>query len=586
MAAFSAGTFAQSAPEELRITVGKSIVIDYPTDIGRISTSNPDIVDAVAVSTREILLHAKSHGVSTVVVWAKTGQRSFYNISVEHNLEPIRKLLQSTFPSESIQVQSARDSVTLVGRVSSQSVSDRAAALVASLAKTVVNNLQVEASAVDKQVMLRVKFAELNRNVSQEFGANLISTGALNTPGLISTGQFASPRADTVSGIIPGGITGTTTQFTLSDALNIFAFRPDLNLATTVRALQSRGLLQILAEPNLVTTNGKEASFLVGGEFPVPVLQGGSNAGAVTIQFREFGIRLTFNPALTSHNTLRMFVRPEVSTIDLANAVTFSGFRIPALATRRMETNIELGPGQSFVIGGLIDDRVTDTMSRVPGLSNIPLLGVLFKSRSESKSKTELVVIVTPEIVEPLNATDPKPLPVWPGEFLGPHIKPAASTKVKKGGQNKAKSNTKADSGTIASNGSANPQVETQNLVVRLDQALKTAEPMPIAPAAAPRTVSTQLSSADADPAEIPSGPQDETGANVENEPDRVEPTPEQVHAPAAASQPEPARDTAEPKTEADKSQGDDDQGAKGSPSGGTADGQPAEASATGGKIR
>jgi pilus assembly protein CpaC len=473
MAAAAVPGFAQAAPEELRITVGKSIVIDYPTDIGRISTSNPEIVDAVAVSTREILLHAKSHGVSTIVVWAKTGQRTFYNISVEHNLEPIRKLLQATFPTENIQVQSARDSVTLVGRVSSQAVSDRAAALTASLAKTVVNNLQVEASAIDKQIVLRVKFAELNRNASQEFGANLISTGALNTPGRITTGQFSPPSVDKLGGSIPGAIAGTSSEFTLSDALNIFAFRPDLNLAATIRALQSRGVLQILAEPNLVTTNGKEANFLVGGEFPVPVLQGGSNAGAVTIQFREFGIRLTFNPNLTSHGTLRMYVKPEVSTIDQANAVTFSGFRIPALATRRMETNIELGPGQSFIIGGMIDDRVSDAMSRIPGLSNIPLLGVLFKSRAENKSKTELLVMVTPEIAEPLNPSDPKPIPTFPNEFLGPLAKPVSSTKPAKNSQNRrAKSGQKDDQSIVAADSAIADLMKSQTLVVRLDEAL------------------------------------------------------------------------------------------------------------------
>jgi pilus assembly protein CpaC len=156
-------------------------------------------------------------------------------------------------------------------------------------------------------------------------------------------------------------------SFNLTDALNIFAFRPDLNLGAVVRALQQQGLLQILAEPNLVTSNGKEASFLVGGEFPIPVLQGGANAGAITIQFREFGIRLTFNPQMTEHGTLKMSVKPEVSTIDLANSVTVSGFTIPALATRRIESTIELGPGQSFVIGGLIDDRANETMARIPG---------------------------------------------------------------------------------------------------------------------------------------------------------------------------------------------------------------------------
>jgi pilus assembly protein CpaC len=208
--------------------------------------------------------------------------------------------------------------------------------------------------------------------------------------------------------------------------LNIFAFRPDLNLGVLIKDLQAQGVLQILAEPNLVTTNGKEASFLVGGEFPVPVVQGGQNAGAISIVFREFGIRLTFLPQVTAHNTIKMHVKPEVSTIDLSNGVVFSGFTIPALATRRIETDIELGEGQSFVIAGLMDDRVTENLSQVPGLSHIPILGALFKSRSETKSKTELVVMVTPESVYPLLPTEPKPLPVMLKEFL-PSLAPRTS---------------------------------------------------------------------------------------------------------------------------------------------------------------
>src|SRR6185369_15938132 len=165
-------------------------------------------------------------------------------------------------------------------------------------------------------------FAEVNRNVVSSFGVNLLSTGALNTPFRISTQQFGSGSPSELRGQIPGRVGGTSTTFSLSDVLNIFAFRPDLNLGAIIRDLQTQGLLQILAEPNLVTTSGKEASFLVGGEFPIPVLQGGSGAAAVTIQFREFGIRLTFNPQLTENGTLKMYVKPEVSTIDLANAVT------------------------------------------------------------------------------------------------------------------------------------------------------------------------------------------------------------------------------------------------------------------------
>ncbi|MEZ5399549.1 MAG: pilus assembly protein N-terminal domain-containing protein [Bryobacteraceae bacterium] len=513
---------AQTSAEDLKVTVGKSLVIDYPTDIGRISTSNPDVVDAVAVSTREVLLHAKGHGVSTVVIWAKTGQRTFYNVSVEHNLEPIRKLLTEAFPTETIDLQSARDSVVMTGRISTQAASDKATALVASLAKTVVNNLQVNPNPVDKQILLRVKFAELDRNYSQQFGINLMSTGALNTPGVISTGQFGPPAITGVGGTIPGGNTGTSTRFNLTDALNVFAFRPDLNIAATIKALQSTGVLQILAEPNLVTTDGKEASFLVGGEFPVPVLQGGSNAGAVTIMFREYGIRLTFNPNLTPNKTLKMAVRPEVSSIDLANSVTFSGFRIPALATRRMDTNIELAPGQSFVIGGLIDDRLDESMAKIPGLSAIPILGELFKSRQLNKGRTELVVLVTPEIVDPLNPTDPKPLPKMPLEFLSPmsQADPVKDTNKKGWFAKRFGHDKKPD---VAA---AEQQVE--EIVIA---AAAAAEAVP-----EPKSLIEQSATEPESTVETPAAAREATAANQEGAPpaDAAAPEPSQTEQPAA----------------------------------------------------
>ncbi|MEO7651967.1 MAG: pilus assembly protein N-terminal domain-containing protein [Bryobacteraceae bacterium] len=409
---------AQSATQELKLTVGRSVVIDYPSDVGRISTSNPDVVDAVPITLREILLNAKAFGQSTLVVWSKSGERGFFSVTVDQNLEPIQKLLKETFPNEAIEVRAARDSASLNGKVSSQIVADRATALVGPLVKSVVNNLQVTPGGVEKQIILHVKFAELNRSLAQQLGINLLSTGAANTPGRISTGQFASGGPSTVSGVIGGSLAGSGTSFSLADALNIFAFRPDLNLAATIRALQTQNVLQILAEPNLVTTNGKEASFLAGGEFPVPVLQGGGNAGSVTIQFREYGIRLNFLPVTTPHGTIKMYVKNELSTIDLSNAVIFSGFTIPALATRRAETNIELAEGQSFVIAGLLDDRVTETLFRIPGLSHIPILGALFKSKEVNKRKTELVVLVTPEVVNPLQPGDLKQQPTFPIKLL------------------------------------------------------------------------------------------------------------------------------------------------------------------------
>jgi len=414
--------FAQGGPEDIRLTVGKSIVIDYPTDIARISTSNPEIADASPVTGREVLVHGKSYGTVTLVVWSKTGQRNFYNITVEQNLEPLRKLLKETFPEQDIHVQSSRDSLSLTGRVANRDIADRATALASPFAKTVVNDLQLAAPPIEKQILLRIKFAELDRSAANQFAVNLVSTGATNTVGTVGTGQAAGPTPSTLNS---SGLAGNST-FSISNALNIFAFRPDLNLGVLIQALEQRNILQTLDEPTLITSDGKEASFLVGGEFPIPILQGGANSGAVTIQFREYGVRLSFTPVVTGNNNIRLHVKPEVSALDYSNALSFNGFTIPALSSRKMETNIELGEGQSFVIAGLIDKQVTETLARIPFLSSLPILGNLFKSKSLTSSDTELIVMVTPEITMPLQPGDAKPIVPTPRPFLVP-VTPGSS---------------------------------------------------------------------------------------------------------------------------------------------------------------
>ena len=336
-------------------------------------------------------------------------------MTVEANLEPLRKLVKETFPDEQIDLRATRESLALVGRASSQAVADKALALVAASVKGAVSNLSVPVVDIpERQILLKVRFAELSRTASMQFGVSLLSTGAGGTPGAISTGQFASGSMNQISSL--QSASGNT--FTLSQMLNIFAFKPSLNLGALIEDLQSRGLLQILAEPNLVATNGKEASFLAGGEFPVPIAQGGASTGAITVQYKEYGIRLTFLPQLTTRHTVRLHVKPEVSSIDPANGVTLSGFRIPALSTRRFETDIELADGQSFVIAGLLDQQVNDDLSRMPGIDSIPVLGALFRSRQRTKSRDELVVVVTPEPVAPVDGE--APLPQMPSPFLGP----------------------------------------------------------------------------------------------------------------------------------------------------------------------
>jgi pilus assembly protein CpaC len=413
LALCAGASFAQSA-EDLRLTVGKSVVIDYPADIRQIATSNSDIVDASPVTTREILLHGKALGSATLVVWSKSGQRTFYNCTVDLNLDPLRRMLKETFPYDEITVRTSRDTLSLNGSVRSKEDGDRAVALAGGFAKTVVNNLGVNVGLPEKQILLRVKFAELDRTKEQQFGINLLGApGGTLTGG--TTGQFTSGSA---SGSAQVGGGTSAAAYTISNALSLFAFDPHLNIGAFIQALETQSILQTLAEPNLVTTSGKEASFLVGGEFPVPVVQGGSGAGSVTVQYKEFGIRLKFTPVLTVNKTIKMHLNQEVSTLDPADGVTLNGFSIPALSTRRAETDVELGEGQSFVVAGLVNNTETDTFNKIPVLGSLPIIGYLFRSKDETKKRTDLVVLVTPEVTEPLGPNDPKPTVYMPKDFL------------------------------------------------------------------------------------------------------------------------------------------------------------------------
>jgi pilus assembly protein CpaC len=419
----AAGALWAQAPtgNEIPLVVGKSIVLDIPDEIQRVSITDDTIADVVAISTREILINAKGEGITTLVLWSRAGDRNFFTINVGSNLQQVQDLLRAAFPGEQVRLVSSQGLVTLNGSVSAPEIEERMLATLSGMgAKSVVSNLELPIPAADRQIVLRVRFVEVQRNALSQFGANILSTGALNMPGSITTQQFSAPRVQTLTGAIGGEVVGTSTNFSLTDTLNIFAFRPDLNLGILLKALESRGISQLLAEPNVVTTSGKEANLLIGGEFPVPIIQGGAGAGAVTIQFREFGIRINFLPEFTERGSIRMHVRPEVSALDFANAVTLQGFLIPALSTRRVETDVELMPGQSFVIGGLIDARVTESENRVPVLSKIPLLGEIFKSRSSSKNNSELLVLVTPEFPEVYESGEQTPTLGLPEDFLPP----------------------------------------------------------------------------------------------------------------------------------------------------------------------
>jgi pilus assembly protein CpaC len=408
----------------LTITVGKGSVVDSPADIRRVAISNGDIAEAIVASAREILVNGKAPGETSMVVWQQSGTRLLYNVTILRNssgLDAVRREIQTELPGQTIAVDFENDVPIVHGVASDLTSANRALALANTLGKP-VNMLKVKVPKTDPQILLKIRFANVDRSVSQGLGINFFSNGTANTIGSVTTQQFSPPKPGNISNTQNGTQTSTSSAFTLSEALNIFLFRPDLNLGATIQALASRNLLQILAEPNVLALNERPASFLAGGEFPFPTLQGGgAGLGAVTIQFREFGIRLNFTPSVTPRGTIRLSVSPEVSSLDYANALVVQGYTIPALSTRRVSTEVELEDGQSFAIAGLLDNRVTQNLSKVPGLGDIPLFGKLFQSRQLSKSNTELLVVVTPEIVRPVPAGRGLLTINMPSRFLPPN---------------------------------------------------------------------------------------------------------------------------------------------------------------------
>jgi pilus assembly protein CpaC len=406
--------------ETLRISESKSFVLNSNEIIKRVSVTNSQIAEAMVISPHQVLIHGVKAGTVSFLIWNEEEQVRTFDlqvIAVPMNLEPLRTMLSKALPGQNIQVSQSGAALVLTGNVSSADVVEKAAAIAKTNADNVVNLLA--AAPLNKVIMLEVKFAEVDRNAVQQLGVNILSTGAANTPGVISTQQFSSVgNSLDLTSSIGTKLKGFSTELNLTDLLNIFIFRPDLNLGLVIKALKQRSLLETLAEPNLVALEGKEASFLAGGEFPVPVVQGTSGNSSVSIQFREFGVRLKFTANPGADGSINLKVAPEVSALDYTNAVTLSGFLIPALSTRKAETEVRLKDGQSFAVAGLLDNRVIKISSKVPWLGDVPILGNLFKSQNFSKAKTELLVMVTPHLVKPLEADQAAPLPKSPVPFL------------------------------------------------------------------------------------------------------------------------------------------------------------------------
>jgi pilus assembly protein CpaC len=400
--------------------VGKTVLVDCALPIARVAIGQGNIAEVHATGPTEVMVQGKAVGETTLIIWDSRGGRQFFNVTVrasasaEHdNLDSIRRELKTELPGDSLRVSSENGAIFLRGTVKDLNSSDRAVKI-ASTGGKVINLLNISVPASDPQILLKVRFISVDRTKSSQLGINIFSNGFGNTVGGISTGSLTTAT--------PNGSTGATVAGgTLPTNLSVFY--PGLNIGATIQALQTIVGAQVLAEPNLLAANGKQASFLAGGEYPYPVVQGGGagTAATVTIMFKEYGVRLNFLPTITPRGTIRLQVAPEVSALDFTNAVEISGFDVPAITTRKVKTEVELADGQSFVIGGLLDNTESQTFQKIPFLGDIPILGKFFQSMQKTKANTELIVIVTPEIVAPIPAGSPLPELKFPAKFLPPN---------------------------------------------------------------------------------------------------------------------------------------------------------------------
>ena len=396
-------------PERLVVTVGKSLSIDSPVTIKRVAIANTALAETVVIGPKEMLVNGLAPGETSLVIWQEGDIRVLYDLLVRPSTlkaDAVRDQIEIEFPDTNVDLSVVNDIVFVRGLVKNLAVGERIVAMAATLGK-VVNLLRVAIPPEQPQILLRVRFADVERGASSEL-ASALASGAFNTTAALGAGSPIS--------------TDGMQTFSLSNAINLFLFRKDLNLGLAIQALQNKNLLETLAEPNLLVVNGTPAHFLAGGEFPYPMVQPGTGSNSVSIAFKEYGIKLGFLPLITPRGTIRLQVTPEVSALDYTNSVTIAGTTVPGTSMRRVETEVELDSGQSFVIAGLLNNQTTENLSKVPGIGDIPIIGKLFQSKSLQRNHTELLVIITPEIVRPIPAD--KPLPAL--SFTYPQLNPGS----------------------------------------------------------------------------------------------------------------------------------------------------------------
>lgn len=408
---FSAISRVAAENNILHVTVGHQLFIDTKSRLRRVYVADPSVLNSVTLTPNQIVVTAMGPGISSLTLLDEIGRAQSYMISSDLDIDGLRAAMQEALSADHIRVEGSGGRVVLSGVVSSQAAADSAVKLAGMYAKDVVNALTI-APGHPKQVKLQVRILEVDRTKAEQYGINLFNPGG-NTSWFAATTTNQYPSTATVS---QGGTGGSLFQVATSNPLNLFLYSLKANVGATIQDLQNKQVLQILAEPTITTISGQKADFLSGGEFPFPIVQPGGNGGApvVTIQFRDFGVKLEFTPIVNDDGTIRLQVAPEVSALDYANAVSVSGFTVPAISTRKASTQVELRSNQSFAISGLLDQRTSDLLAKNPGIASIPILGTLFKSKNVNHSATELVVIVTPSVVDPLTETDQPVQPDMP----------------------------------------------------------------------------------------------------------------------------------------------------------------------------
>jgi len=401
-----------SIGKELHITVGQSLDFgNAATAYSSVIVDNPDYLSASTVNPHRVIVSGKASGRATLILSDNSGATNTYSVQVDADVAPLKAAVESNYPFDKINVSADQDAVLLTGYVMSKDEFDAVSKLATSSSKKVFNSLRIVRGHV-REVRLQVKFAEVDRTKLAESGFNLLSLG--KNIGMTGTGESSAFSLPALGG-------AAAAAATVSNPMQLLLFNQGLNLGAAIEDLEQKNVLQILAEPTISALSGHVASFLSGGEFPFPTVQPGSSgtAASVTVQLEPFGVQLAFEPTVLDDGTIRLHVEPQVSALDFTNEADIDGFTIPSLDTRKAETDIELRDGQSFALSGLLDHRITNEFSSMPGISSIPILGWLFKSKSAQTSTTDLLVVVTATIVDSLSLPAPSPdLPKLAAPYL------------------------------------------------------------------------------------------------------------------------------------------------------------------------